>query len=71
MTVDHLGKISGTVVPFRGMGRKLGYPTANLKVDTKIEDTYTRPGGQRLLRPGTGAGSSPLSPRLFGFQKFR
>lgn len=31
-------KLSGVVERFKGDGRKLGYPTANLKVDTELED---------------------------------
>lgn len=30
--------ISGTVKPFKGNGRKLGYPTANLRTDTDLKD---------------------------------
>lgn len=30
--------ISGEVVPFKGNGRKLGYPTANIRTDTELQD---------------------------------
>lgn len=30
--------ISAEVVPYKGNGRKLGYPTANLNVDTDLRD---------------------------------
>jgi FAD synthase len=30
--------IRGSVIRFKGDGRKLGYPTANLKVPTELED---------------------------------
>jgi riboflavin kinase/FMN adenylyltransferase len=30
--------IEGTVTKFKGNGRKLGYPTANLNVETDLED---------------------------------
>jgi len=31
-------KITGVVTPFKGNGRKLGYPTANLKSETELTD---------------------------------
>lgn len=30
--------LSGVVTPYKGNGRKLGYPTANLNVETNLQD---------------------------------
>lgn len=31
-------RLSGSVTPFKGNGRQLGYPTANIKVETDLTD---------------------------------
>lgn len=36
--MSRLAKLEGTVQRFKGNGRKLGYPTANLSTDTDLTD---------------------------------
>lgn len=39
MTVENIqAKLSGIVTPFEGNGRGFGYPTANIRVDTDLEE---------------------------------